>query len=215
MPAMRWLCGLVHSSIGRKVMVAAAGILLCGFLVTHLAGNLFLLVGEGPFNRYAEALEENPLLLPAELGLAALFLIHIVTTLWLKWENRQARPVGYAIEASKGGRTPGSRSMALTGTFLLAFLIVHLKTFKFADKPDGLFRLVMDSFARTPYTLFYVAAMAGLGLHLSHGVQSAFNTFGVNHPKYTPLIKKAGMGFAALIAGGFALLPIWACYLVK
>lgn len=215
MAPMRTLCGLLHSSIGRKIMVATAGILLCGFLAAHLAGNLFLLVGEGAFNHYAELLEKNPLLIPAEIGLAALFLLHIVTSLWLKWENRRARPAAYAVSASKGGRTPGSATMAATGSLILIFLIIHIKSFKFGDKSDGLYRLVMSSFEWTPYTLFYVAAMGALGLHLSHGVQSAFNTFGVNHPKYTPLIKKAGLGFAGLIAAGFAFLPIWACYLVR
>ncbi len=212
---MRTLCGLLHSSIGRKITVATAGILLCGFLVTHLAGNLFLLVGENAFNHYAEVLEANPLLVPAEIGLLALFALHIVTSLWLKWENRRARPAAYAVSASKGGRTPGSGTMAATGTVILTFLIIHIKSFKYGDKPDGLYRLVMDSFAWGPYTVFYVVAMGALGLHLSHGVQSAFNTFGVNHPKYTPLIKKAGLGFAGLVAAGFAFLPIWACYLVR
>lgn len=191
-------------------MVALAGLLLCGFLVTHLAGNLFLLVGADAFNHYAETLEKNPLLIPAEIGLAALFLLHIVTALYLKVQNRRARPVAYEMKVSKGGRTPGSGTMALTGILVLTFLIVHLKTFKFADKPFGLYRVVMDWFQNPLYVGFYVLAMAGIGLHLSHGFQSGFQTLGVNHPRYTPLIKKAGLAFALLVAGGFAFLPLWA-----
>ena len=86
-------CNILSSSIGRKVIVGLAGLLLCGFLVTHLAGNLFLLVGEGAFNHYAEALEHNPLLPLAEGGLVVLFALHILVSLKLRRENCQARPV--------------------------------------------------------------------------------------------------------------------------
>lgn len=205
---MSILCRLVHSSIGKKLLVAVAGLLLCGFLVTHLAGNLLLFVSEGAFNDYAKTLETNPFLVPAEIALAALFLLHIVVSLWLRVQNRRARPVGYEMSRSKGGRSLGSRSMAVSGVLVLVFLIVHIRTFKFGEKFDGLYRLVMDSFANPLYSAFYVVAMLGLMLHLSHGVQSAFQTFGLNHPKWTPLVRKAGFAFAGAIAGGFALIPI-------
>lgn len=210
---MGFICSLVNSSIGKKVMVALAGLLLCGFLLAHLAGNFLLLVGEGPFNLYAETLEHNPLLPLAEIGLVALFLLHIVVAVTLKLQNKSARPTDYEAAKSKGGRTPGSMSMAVSGTLILAFLIVHLKTFKFAEDPEGLFRLVMSSFQNKGYTLFYVVAMSALGLHLSHGFQSAFQTLGLNHPKYTPLIKMAGLAFAVLIGAGFSFLPLWACFI--
>lgn len=202
----------ICSSIGKKILVALAGLLLCGFLVAHLAGNLFLLKGADAFNHYAETLESNPLIIPAEIGLAALFLIHIILSLKSRWQNRQARPVAYELQEGKGARTWGSRTMAYSGLLLLTFLIVHIKTFKFGDKNDGLFQLVTSSFANKAYTGFYVLAMAALGLHLSHGFQSAFQTLGVNHPKYTPLIKGAGLLFALAIAGGFAALPLWAYF---
>lgn len=207
---MTFLCRLYHSSIGKKIFVAGAGLLLCGFLVTHLAGNLFLLVGEEAFNHYAETLEKNPLLIPAEVVLASLFLGHIFLTLALKLQNRAARPVGYEVSADKGARTLGSKSMAATGLLVLAFLIIHIKSFKFGDKPNGLFNLVMVSFSDWKYSLFYVLAMGGIAVHLSHGVKSAFQTLGINHPRYTPLIQLAGYGFAVLISLGFAALPIWA-----
>ncbi len=203
------LCRLVHSSIGRKALVAVAGLLLCGFLVTHLAGNLLLLVGEDIFNQYAETLEHNPLLIPAEIVLVTIFLLHVVTSLWLKKENRSARPSPYAVTKSKGGSSWGSSTMAVSGTLILVFLVVHIRTFKFGDKAAGLYHLVRISFANPIYALFYVAAMAGLGLHLSHGLQSAFQTLGLNHPKYTPWIKAGGWAFAGAIAAGFAIFPIW------
>ncbi|MBI4051613.1 MAG: succinate dehydrogenase cytochrome b subunit [Elusimicrobia bacterium] len=201
-----------RSSIGKKVLVALAGLFLCLFLVTHLAGNLFLLVGENAFNHYAEALEKNPLLIVAEFGLAALFLIHILVSLQVKYEDRRARPIGYLQQKSKGGSSWGSRTMIFSGLLLLVFLVVHIKTFKFGDAGEGLFRLVVTAFQNKFYVAFYVLAMSALGLHLSHGFQSAFQTLGVEHPGYTPWIKKAGCFFSALIAGGFALLPLWAYF---
>ena len=211
---MKILCELFHSSIGKKFFVAAAGLLLCGFLVAHLYGNLQMYAGEGAFNHYAETLEQNPLLPAAEIGLAALFLLHIAVSMTLKYQNRQARPVPYAMQEAKGGRTPGSRTMIISGITVLAFLIIHLKSFRFGEDPNGLFKLVMSSFKNPLYSGFYVLAMGALSLHLSHGFQSAFQTLGVNHPKYTPLIKKAGLAFALIICAGFASIPIWA-YLAK
>lgn len=206
-------CRIFGSSIGRKAVVALAGLLLCGFLVSHLAGNLLLFAGAETFNAYAKALATNPLLLPAELILLAIFLTHVLVSLKLAWENRRARPAGYVMQKSKGGRTWGSRTMALSGALVLVFLIVHLKTFKFTDHSAGLYNVVMTAFQNRAYTLFYVVAMAAIGLHLSHGFQSAFQTFGVSHPRYQRYIKVAGRLFALGIAGGFAALPLWAHFI--
>ena len=204
------LCKIFGSSIGRKVIVALAGLLLCGFLVTHLAGNLFLFVGEGAFNHYAETLEHNPLLPIAEIGLLVLFALHILVALKLRYENAKARPAPYAKYQSKGGRSLGSRTMTWTALTVLAFVVVHLKTFKYGNDEHGLYRLVMTSFQNPLYAGFYVLSLVALMLHLSHGIQSGFQTLGLNHPKYTPLIRKAGMAFAFLVCAGFAVIPIWA-----
>lgn len=206
-------CRIFGSSIGRKVVVAVAGLLLCGFLVSHLAGNLFLYAGPDTFNRYAKTLGDNPLIVPAEILLAAIFLAHILVSLKLRWENKQARPVAYVEQESKGGRTIGSRTMAVSGILLLAFLIIHIKTFKFGEGPD-LYTVVMTAFSNKAYAGFYVLAMGALGLHLSHGFQSAFQTLGVSHPRYRAYIRAAGLLFALFIAGGFATFPIWAGFLV-
>lgn len=199
-------------------MVAAAGLLLCGFLITHLAGNLFLFVGEGAFNHYAEALEHNPLLPIAEGGLVFLFLVHIALSVRATLANRSARPVAYESYKGKGARTPGSRTMAYTGTLILAFIIIHVATFKFdvgglkGQTPgveESLFAHVVTWFANPLYAAFYVLAVGGVGLHLSHGVQSAIQTFGLNHPRYTPAIRKLGLAFAFLIFLGFASFPVY------
>ncbi len=214
----------LESSIGKKIMVAAAGLLLCGFLITHLAGNFFLFVGGDAFNHYAEALEHNPLLPLAEGGLVFLFVVHILLSLRATWANRAARPVAYESYKGKGARTPGSRTMAYTGTLILAFIIIHVATFKFdigglkgqtEGMPESLYAHVITWFSNPLYAAFYVLAVGGVGLHLSHGVQSALQTFGVNHPRYTPLLRKAGLAFAFLIFVGFASFPVYFGFLQK
>ena len=110
----------LESSIGKKIMVALAGLLLCGFLITHLAGNMFLFVGGSAFNHYAEILESNPLLPLAEGGLFVLFLIHIALSVRARLANMAARPIGYQTVADKGARTPGSRTMAVGGALICA-----------------------------------------------------------------------------------------------
>ncbi len=206
---MRWFFPFLTSSIGKKLQVAAAGLLLCVFLVSHLAGNLLLYFGPETFNLYAEKLAKNIFLPIAEVGLLALFLLHIASALWVRYEDIKARPVPYQSYRSLGGRSLGSRTMAASGILLLAFLIVHVKTFRFTPN-ENLYYHVIGSFRSVPYALFYLAAMAALGLHLSHGVQSAFRTFGVEHPKYTPAIERAGWAFAGVIAAGFASIVVWA-----
>jgi len=210
MPA--WLLEFLTSSIGKKVQVALTGLLLCGFLVTHLAGNLLMFRGPEAFNHYSEALRANPLLPLAEILLAWLFLVHALVAVWLTYQNRRARPVRYERSAWVGGRTIGSATMIYSGLLLLAFLVVHVKTFRI-DFPGGsLYDWVLTRFANPYYSLFYVVAMAALALHLSHGFQSGLQTFGVNHPRYTPWIKAFGLVFAVAVTGGFAFV-VGACAL--
>lgn len=206
----------LESSIGKKMTVALTGLLLCFFLITHLAGNLFLYVGGPAFNRYAHLLESSPLIPFAEAGLLVLFLVHIVLAYRARLRDMAARPIGYRASADKGARTPGSRTMAITGSLLLLFIVVHVATFKYqvgGAKGPTLFDHVTTWFANPLYAGFYVLAMIGVGLHLSHGVQSAFQTFGVNHPRYTPFIKGAGLAFALAVALTFASMPIYFFFL--
>jgi len=204
----------LESSIGKKIMVALAGLLLCGFLITHLAGNLLLFVGGPAFNRYAAFLESQALLPLAEGGLLVLFLIHIVLSARARFANMAARPVAYEVYQGKGARTPGSSTMAITGSLVLLFLILHVATIKYrvgGDKGVDLYAHVTNWFKNPLYAGFYVVALVGIGLHLSHGVQSAFQTLGLNHPRYTPLVKKLGLAFAIVLAAAFASMPIYFC----
>lgn len=223
---MSLLTRVLRSSVGRKQIVALTGLGLLGFLALHLAGNLLLLVGPEKFDAYAHSLEENPLLIPAEIGLAAVFLIHIAMALKLNLENRAARPQGYLARGSRGARNAANSTMAFSGILVLVFVIVHLLNFKFASRsatfPSGavregsLYWVVVAYFQRNLlYVAWYLAAVAVLALHLSHGFQSVFQTLGLQHPKYRRAIEWAGAAVAFIVALGYGVLPVYACFFVK
>ncbi len=229
---LRWLLNALSTSVGRKVVLAITGLLLCGFLVAHLAGNLLLYVGDGgkSYNEYAHALHEQAALLAvAEIGLFGLLIAHIVIALQVSSENRAARKVGYAVTRSKQeGRyaMEGYRPdtwMLVTGIIVLAFIILHLMDFKFEGRGEAFYKNA-DGSAVTPFEkaknllstsnlitiVGYAVGSFALLAHLAHGFQSAFQTLGINHPKYTPLIKLVGLVFAIAIGVGFATFPlIW------
>lgn len=214
----------VSSSIGKKQVVAATGLLLIGFLIAHLAGNLLIFAGPEKFNAYSHGLITNPLIIPAEVVLAAVFLVHIAFAVRVSAENRRARgAVGYVVVRSRGRpsrRSLASQTMIVTGVWTLVFLVTHLITFKFGTWYEvthggvimrDLHRLVLEAFASPLYVAWYVASMIVLGFHLHHGVSSLFQTFGIDHPRWTPLIRKGGFVFAWTVAFGYILIPLW-CY---
>jgi succinate dehydrogenase / fumarate reductase, cytochrome b subunit len=207
------------SSVGMKVLIAVTGLALVGFLVMHLAGNLLIFAGPDLFNQYSHALINNPLIIPVELGLLAIFLAHIYKAgrMWL--DNRRARPVGYAARQWAGHtsrKSVGSSTMIYTGLVIVGFVVLHLRTFKFGAYYQAaetgyrdLHRLVLEVFSQPLYVVFYVTSMALIGLHLRHGFSSAFQSLGVDRPGLTPRLLQAGIVVAIVIAGGFALIPVY------
>jgi succinate dehydrogenase / fumarate reductase cytochrome b subunit len=208
---MNWLIHTLTSSVGKKLMMAITGLSFCGFLAAHLAGNLTIYSGRDAFNSYAEHLHSLGILLTiAEWGLVVLAIVHIATGLTLFYQNLRARPVRYSVNKSAGGRTWGSATMPYTGVLMLGFVIVHLINFHFVDKSNTtIFEIVTSAFHQPGYVVFYVAAMLILALHVSHGLWSAFQTIGANHPKYMPLIRTIGILFAIVMVFGFGGLPIY------
>jgi succinate dehydrogenase / fumarate reductase cytochrome b subunit len=209
---------VLSSSIGTKLVIALTGLVLVAFLVGHLAGNLLILVGADTFNHYAETLVTNPFLVPAELGLLAVFLAHVYKTVRMFAANRRARPVPYQVKRPAGPpsrKSFASSTMILSGVVTFVFVVLHLKTFKYGPSyaaPDGirdLNRLVLDVFAQPGYVAFYVVCMAIIGSHLRHGVSSAFQSLGLDHPVLTPWVLRAGRIAAVAIGAGFALIPVW------
>jgi succinate dehydrogenase / fumarate reductase cytochrome b subunit len=201
------------SSVGKKVVMGLTGLLLVGFLVEHLHGNLKLL--EDPegnsFKVYVEFMQGfGPLLVIAEIGLALLFLAHIYLALRLTLENLQARKRRYVVRSSRGASTIGSISMFYTGAVLLGFLIKHLLDFRFGsgffDDPSGLVRAKLS---QPGNALIYLVAALALGVHLSHGFRSAFQSIGINHPRWNPLLVWLGWILAFVFAVGFATFPVY------
>lgn len=208
------------STVGSKIMIALTGLLLFGFLVTHLAGNLTVFGGSATFNAYAHKLESTkPLLYVAELGLIAIFLLHIVKTVGNVIRNRSARPVGYSEKRGAGHtsrKSLSSTSMILTGVTILAFVVIHIRSFKYGpyyvEDTTGyrdLFRVMVEAFQEPLFVGFYVLSMALIGMHLNHGISSATQSLGLANGRTGRSLVLAGRVLAVSIAGGFALLPIY------
>lgn len=201
-------------SIVKKVVMAVTGLSWFLFLVTHVAGNTMLFAGPETFNAYPEKLRATlgPLLYVAEAGLVLLLLLHAISAVQVTRENAAARPVGYAVKATRKQATLASRSMIYGGLLLLVFLVVHLWTFKFGDwaaHEHGLWGLVVNTFQNPLYVVFYEVAMIALGLHLAHGLSSALQTLGANRPGWRPKLRTAGTALGWLMALAFMSMPIW------
>jgi succinate dehydrogenase / fumarate reductase cytochrome b subunit len=212
---MYWFFNFVWSSVGRKLLMALTGFSFCLFLMMHLFGNLMLYGGRDAFNGYAAKLHQLGVLVTVfELGLLFFGMIHVLTGSILFYQNLRARPIRYAVKASGGGQTLGSATMPYTGILLLLFVIYHLIDFHFADRSDTtIYDIVSIAFKDPVHMGVYVFAMIVVGVHVSHGFWSAFQTFGLNHLKYMPLIKRIGIVFALVTGGGFGFIPIYVALL--
>jgi succinate dehydrogenase / fumarate reductase cytochrome b subunit len=200
---------LYRSSIGKKSIMAASGLLLTLFIVTHLLGNSVSFLGREAFNSYAERLHSLGVLIYFfELGLLILFLIHILTGVILYFENLGARPSRYSVDTSQGGRSWGSRTMPYTGLIIFVFIIVHLMNFHFTDKSVLIADLVRELLSKPGLAFFYIFSLIALALHLSHGFWSLFQSIGFNHKKYNQLLLKGALVFSILVGIIFTLIPV-------
>ena len=197
----------LSSPIGKKMGMALTGLILYGFLVGHLLGNLLLLKDDGgrSFNAYSDFLINHPLLIPAEIFLVVVFALHLFLAISVTRDNRRARPVGYQTTQSVGGRSFASHTMIYSGVVILVFLVLHLKTFKYGDKPSGLYDQVLATFQQTGYLIWYAVAMLVLGFHLWHAFHSAFQTLSIRSDK----IKSLGLVLCLVLAFGFGFLPVY------
>jgi len=208
---MSWVTSYFASSIGKKNLMAVTGLLLCGFLVAHLSGNMLLVVGADAFNAYAEALTSNRFLLyTAETILFLIFASHIALATLLTVENRRARPNRYVVKGTRGMSTIASKNMYVTGIIVLVFLVIHLYNFRFADlEGTTLYDVVASYFQNPVWVVYYVLSSCVLGVHVWHGFQSAFKSLGIEHSQYTPFIRRVSWLFAIAVAIGYSFLPIW------
>ena len=204
------------SSIGAKAVVAVTGLLLFGFVMAHLLGNLQLWEGREAMNGYAAFLQsQGPLLWVMRGGLLGVFVVHIATAARLVWRNRGARPTPYAREATVKA-TWASRHMLLSGLVVLAFVIYHLLHFTFhvgvdvgvdaVGRPD-VYGMVVAGFQNPLIAISYVFAMLLLGVHLIHATRSLFQTFGWDHTLISPLVRWGAPALTLLIVAGNVALP--------
>jgi succinate dehydrogenase / fumarate reductase, cytochrome b subunit len=209
------------SSVGTKLLIGITGFALFLYLLIHIAGNLLVFFGPDVFNRYAYVMEANPLLPVIEIGLLLVFLVHVYKTIRMFLDNQQARPVRYAQKKSAGAtsrKTFASSTMIFSGLWLLVFISIHVKTFKEGwgteyPWPAGgrdLYRQEMDALSNPLIVAFYVLSMLVVGSHLWHGVSSAVQSLGGDHPRWTPRVLAAGKVMAVLLAGGFIVIALWA-----
>ena len=208
---MGLISSLYRSSVGKKSIMAASGLLLTFFIITHLLGNSVSFLGREAFNAYAEQLHSFGVFIYFfELGLLILFLIHIITGVILYFENLGARPSRYSVDTSEGGRSLGSRTMPYTGVIILVFIIVHLMNFHFTDKSVPVADLVRNLLSRPGLAFFYIFSLVALALHLSHGFWSLFQSIGFNHEKYNRFLLKGALAFSILVGFVFILIPVLA-----
>lgn len=220
---MSWFTKALSSTLGRKVLMALTGLFLIIFLIVHLSGNLQLLSDDGgeAFNVYAKFMTTNPVIKTTSYLLYATFIAHIIWAIILSVHNRNARPVGYAVTKGSTNSTWSSRNMGILGTIIFIFLVIHLRNFWYemhwggistvtydGEEYKDLYSVVAASFSQLWYVVLYTIAMLGLMFHLFHGFSSAFQTLGLNHPKYNPLIKGVGYAFAVIVPALFAAIPI-------
>ena len=211
---------LFSSSVGTKLLIGATGAALFVYMVLHLAGNALIFAGPEVFNEYSHALISNPLIIPIEIGLLAIFLVHIYKAIRMYMANAAARPVAYGKKEMAGHtsrKSFASSTMIWSGLFIMVFVIIHVKQFKFgswyqtvSDNPvRDLFRTEVEVFQNPLWVTVYVIATLLVGLHLRHGFASAFQSLGLDHPVYTRRLTWIGIGFAVLIGVGLAIIPVW------
>ena len=211
-----------NSKIFQKALAALSGGFLILFLIGHLAGNLQLFIpgeiGKKQFNAYALFMTTNPAVMVLSYLTYFSILLHSTLTIFLTLKSKSVRPVKYLVNSGSSNSTWSSRNMAFLGTVLLIFLIVHLRSFwyemhfgeigldKWGNK--DLYTVTVTAFDNIFYTAFYVLSMIMLAFHLHHGVESAFQTLGLNTLKYEKTIKFIGQGIAVVIPLVFATIPI-------
>ena len=222
------------TSIGKKFLMGATGLFLITFLIVHAGINAMIFFNDGgeTFNHWGHFMGSNLIVRTLEIGLMAFLLLHIYQGLALWRQNHNARPVKYAVTRADGRSKWYSKSMGLLGTLILIFLIMHFYHFwvpsrfggmaniqplaeatlgqEYNNQPvHNLFAEMITVFSNNlVVVIFYVLGCISLCWHLLHGFQSAFQTFGVNHKRYTPIIKTIGVVYSVGISLLFASMPV-------
>lgn len=229
---LAWFKRVFVSTVGSKYVVAVTGLLLTGFVIVHMIGNLQVFAGQDAVNRYAQFLKDmGALLWVARIGLLLIFLTHVIWAVRLSIKARKARPVPYVYKDTVQASL-SSRTMIYTGLVILAFLIFHIAHFtlgavKGAEVKPGVvvnylelrdamgrhdvYSMVIYGFRDPVVSVLYLIAQALLFMHLGHGVQSTFQSLGINGPRWNTALRMLGWTVALIVVGGnFAIvLGVW------
>jgi len=206
--------GFFETTVGKKIVMAVTGVILAGFLVGHMAGNLQIFAGATTINRYGALLHaSDELLWGVRIVLIAALILHIRAALQLYARKAAARPVAYAKKANRAS-TPASRFMIYSGYALGAFIVYHILHFTVGiAHPDfirgDVFHNVTVAFSDWRIAGIYVVAMAFLSMHLSHGLFSLTQSLGLENPRHAARAKRVAQALAVIIAAGFAAVPIF------
>ncbi len=206
----------LSSSIGQKIVMALTGLILFGFVLVHMLGNLQVYLGPGKLDEYGAALRKLPALL---WGARAVLLTAALAHAWAAWSltraSRAARPVAYRQRRNVASTGSGyaSHLMRWGGVTLLLFIVYHILHFTVGSVhpsfiEGGVHHNFVTGFQVWYVSLFYVLAMGALGLHLYHGVWSMLQTLGLNHPRYNALRRTCAAAFTALVVAGNVSFPI-------
>lgn len=221
---MSWVSKTFNSSLGRKLIMALTGLFLILFLIGHVSGNSLLFKNDGgeAFNQYATFMTTNPFIKVLSYLTYISVLGHVIYSIIITSRNRKARPVPYAMRDAAANSSLSSRNMGILGTLILIFLVIHLQGFWYqmhwgnlpyveygGEQHKDLYSIVVFAFQELWIVALYVVSMVFLGFHLSHGFASAFQTLGLNHKKYTPVIKKLGLIFSIVVPAIFAAIPLY------
>ena len=216
----------LKSTVGRKYIMGITGLIWMGFILTHMLGNMLILVSADLYNAYGHAIVSNkPLLYGAETVLVLALIGHVTTAISLTMQNRKARNSRYAMTPNGAKGSPAaSKTMALQGSIVLAFIILHLITFKYGTEYStvvngtemrDLHKLVIEVFQKPGYILWYVVSLLLMMFHLSHGAHSIFQSFGILERKMQANLKKFAWTYAAIVVLGFLSQPIYVFLLHK
>jgi len=213
----------LSSSLGKKQLISLTGLgLILGFLTPHLMGNLFLLKGPAFFNGYSDHLHSLGLILVGiECLFLLLFIVHIILSILVVIENRIARGKPYQRPLVAEKRSIAARTMPYTGTLIFLFLIIHLFDFKFAKHSPptsvinghdlGLYGVVINAFNSPLRLLSYGLIMIMVGIHLSHAIQSVFQTFGLKNERIAFWVNLLSYAVGTLLSIGFISILVFVC----
>src|SRR5215510_6978704 len=202
-----------ESTIGKKAIMAVTGLVLFGFLIGHMLGNLQIFLGSAVMNHYAETLHGNlPLLWSVRIVLLVSVILHIWASIQLSMIKKEARPVAYVKRANVSSNW-ASRTMILSGPIIAAFVVFHLLHLTTGTVhpnfvPLHAYENLVTGFLVVPIALVYIVVMILIGFHLSHGVWSMFQSMGMSHLRYTPLIKRFASIFSWILVAGFISVPV-------